>query len=391
MGKPSRLVSILFKSHETFRNIDKNVSRIVVSLKIIEGKIMKKLFAGFFRWLAVRLEEDQKTDYHQEPNQDIEQKPSPVIEEKVKEANEIKKPPKKISQKEDQKKENKNVRRKKIKEGEVITIDPRDIRDVMEVMEVPFVSLSKNRTTPINYESSDGKIKVMISCHTNHYLASIYDWDIILFVASKMQEILNSGEDIPPRTLIVPRHELLKAIYKHDANKQQKDLKSSLNRLKSTLIETTIRNEDGKYDAGFGFLDSWGYTDRKDIKEFRITLSQWLYDGICRKGSLLKVRPEYFKITSGLKKFLYRTARKHVGNHNKSWDFLIETLYEKSGSEREFKKFKHDLKKSVSDNDIPSYFMKWIEKDGKAYVRFVSIRKEIKEMVEENQESKENI
>lgn len=391
MVYPSRVVSIVFKSHEIFRNIDKNASRIVVSLKIIEGKIMKKLFAGFFRWLAVSLEEEQKTAYQPESNQDIEQKPSPVIEEKIKELTEIKKPPKEISHKEDQKKENKNVRRKKIKEGEIITIDPRDIRDVMEIMEVPFVSLSKNRTAPINYESSDGKIKVRISCHTNHYLASIYDWDIILFVASKMQEILNSGEDIPPRTLLVPRHELLKAIYKHDANKQQKDLKSSLNRLKSTLIETTIRNEDGKYDAGFGFLDSWGYTDRKDIKEFRITLSQWLYDGICRKGSLLKVRPEYFRITSGLKKFLYRTARKHVGNQNQSWDFLIETLYEKSGSEREFKKFKYDLKKAVSDNDIPSYFMKWIEKDGKAYVRFVSIRKEIKKMVEENQKDKESL
>ena len=348
---------------------------------------MKKLFAGFFRWLAVRLEEERKITYQPEPSQDIEQKASSVI----KEENEIKNPPKKISQKKDQKKENTNVRRKKIREGEIITLDPRDIRDVMEVMEVPFVSLSKNRTAPINYESPDGKIKVRISCHTNHYLASIYDWDIILFVASKMQEILNSSKDIPPRTLIVPRHELLKAIYKHDANKQHKDLKSSLNRLKSTLIETTIRNEDGRYDAGFGFLDSWGYTDRKDIKEFRITLSQWLYDGICRKGSLLKVRPEYFKITSGLKKFLYRTARKHVGNQNQSWDFLIETLHEKSGSEREFKKFKHDLKKAVSDNDIPSYFMKWMEKDGKEYVRFMSIRKEIKKMFAENQEHEENI
>ena len=179
------------------------------------------------------------------------------------------------------------------------------------------------------------------------------------------------------RTLVVPRHELLKAIYKIDANKQKKDLKAGLNRLKSTLIETTIRNEDGRYDAGFGFLDSWGYTDRKDVREFRITLSQWLYDGICRKGSLLKVRPEYFRLTSGLKKFLYRTARKHVGIRNKSWDFLAETLYEKSGSEREFKKFKHDLKKAVSDNDIPDYFMKWVEKEGKEYVRFVSMKKEI--------------
>ena len=205
--------------------------------------------------MAVSLEEEEKTAYQPESNEDIEQKLSPVIEEKIKELTEIKNPPKKISQKEGQKKENKNLRRKKIKEGEIIKIDPRDIRDVMEVMEVPYVSLSKNRTAPINYESSDGKIKVRISCHTNHYLASIYDWDIILFVASKMQEVLNSGEDIPPRTLVVPRHELLRAIFKHDGKTNRKEIEESLARLQLTGIETTIRNEDYRYRGGFGFLD----------------------------------------------------------------------------------------------------------------------------------------
>ena len=332
---------------------------------------MKKIIARGFRWLAKIFEEEQDVIFQPELPKVLEQKPIHTSTETKGTINGNKSLEKTTGKK----------RRKKTKEGEEITIDPRDIRDVMELMEVPFLSISKNRTAPINYESPDGTIKIRISCHTNHYLASIYDWDIILCVASKMQEIINSGNDIPPRTLVIPRHELLKAIYKIDANKQKKDLKSSLNRLKSTLIETTIRNQDDRYEAGFGFLDSWGYTDRKDVREFRITLSQWLYDGICKKGSLLKVRPEYFKITSGLKKFLYRTARKHVGNRNKSWDFLVETLYEKSGSEREFKKFKHDLKKAVSDNDIPSYFMKWIEKDGKNYVRFSNKKKEMEKIL----------
>ena len=358
---------------ETFRNIDKSVLRLVALRKRpLKGTSMKQIIARGFRWLAKLVEGEKNESYEPELPQVIEQSPSPKEIETTK-GNKL--TTKTIKQKKNER--NPTVRRKKIKEGEEITIDPRDIRDVMETMEVPFLSLSKNRTAPINYESPDGKIKVRISCHTNHYLASIYDWDIVLFVASKMQEIINSGNDIPPRTLIVPRHELLESLYKHDGKKEEKDLRATLARLKLTGIETTIRNEDGRYDAGFGFLDSWGYTDRKDVREFRITLSQWLYDGICKKGSLLKVRPEYFRLTSGLKKFLYRTARKHVGSRNKLWDFLPETLYEKSGSEREFKKFKHDLKKAVSDDDIPEYFMKWIEKDGKEYVRFISMKQEI--------------
>lgn len=277
----------------------------------------------------------------------------------------------------------KKVNGKKPKEGEIVTIDPRDIRDVMELMEVPFVALSKHRTEPIIYESPNGKTKVKISGHRDHYIASIYDWDIILLVSSKLQEIMNSKSDIPPRTLIIPRHELLKAIYKHDGKKNKKEIEASLARLQLTGIETTIHNEDYRYRGGFGFLDNWGYTERKDVKEFRITLSEWLYEITCHKGALLKVHPEYFKISSGLKRFLYRTARKHVGIQNETWTFPIESLYEKSGSEQELKKFKYDLRKSVKDNDIPGYLLEWIEKEGKTSVRFINVRKEIKRILSE--------
>lgn len=268
---------------------------------------------------------------------------------------------------------------KKVKCQKLKTLTPEEkaVRDITEMMEVPFLALSKNRKSPIIYEKHDGPnmIRVKVSRHTGHFLASIYDWDIILFVAGKMQEILNVGSDIPPRTMIIPRHEILRALKKHDGKKQELDLKASLSRLQLTGIETTIRNEDGRYDAGFGFLESWSYTKRKDIREIEITLSKWLYEGICAKGSLLMVDPDYFDITSALKRFLYRTARKHVGGHGKSWEFLIETLYEKSGSEREFRFFKRDLREAVLENDVPGFFLEWIEKDRKTFVSFKNLRK----------------
>lgn len=256
------------------------------------------------------------------------------------------------------------------KKNEITTYKKNPGRDLMEIMEVPFLALSKNRRNPIIYESPDGTRKVKVTRHTGQFLASIYDWDIILFVASKMQEILNSSSDIPPRTMIIPRHEILTALRKHNVNTQQKELEKSLQRLKRTAIDTTIRNEDYRYKSDFGFLDSWEYTERKDIKEIKITLSQWLYDGICVQGALLKVDPEYFDITSALKRFLYRTARKHVGKSEKSWKFSIGKLYEKSGSEREFKKFKSDLKKAVSANDLPGYSIQWLQEGKKAFVLF---------------------
>ena len=314
---------------------------------------MNKFIARSFRWLAKKFDEEEKQEISCQPKKEVIEKKLPplVIEETAK--NNLHK---------------RTLKKKKKPSTDITEFDP---RDMMEVMEVPFLSLSKNRTKSIYYQSKDGKTRVKVSAHREHYLASIYDWDIILLVASKIQEIINSGEDIPPRTLIIPRNEILKALHKHNGKKQEKDLKESLARLKLTGIETTIRNENGRYEAGFGFLDSWGYTDREDIKEIRITLSQWIYDGICKKGSLLKVNQGYFDLTSGLKKFLYRIARKHVGNNNQ-WEFSAEKLYEKSGSEQEFKKFKYDLKKAVSDNDIPEYSLEWRDDQNTAVVRFIN-------------------
>jgi len=328
---------------------------------------MRKRIAQLFGWLAKSFEEKKPMNIIQPEKDSI----YPIVQPKV----ELFPPVETEFVNEEQPPKDKTTEKKFKKKSstDVMKFDPRDI---IEVMEVPFLSLSKNRTKSINYKSKDGKTKVKISAHREHYVASIYDWDIIQLIAGKMQEMINSGSDIPPRTLIIERHALIKSLHKHDVRKTAKEIEAALFRLNSTIIETTIRNEDYRYKGGFGFLDSWGYTERKDIKEFEITLSQWLYDGICKKGSLLKVSQEYFDITSGLKKFLYRTGRKHVGN-NDQWEFFIEKLYEKSGSEQVFRFFKRDLKKAVLDNDIPEYFLEWRNDGGKTSIRFSNKRKEL--------------
>jgi plasmid replication initiation protein len=261
-------------------------------------------------------------------------------------------------------------------------------------MEFPFVALSKNRTNPIVYESADKTQKVVISGHRGHFVASIYDWDIILVVAGKIQETINKGSDIPPRKITIPRHELLRALHKHDGKKQQKDLEKSLDRLKLTGISTTVNNKDYRHRAGFGFIDRWGYSERKNNREMRnihITLSDWLYELCCVQGGLLKSDISYFDITSGLKKFLYRTARKHAGLNKDGWKFTVENLYTKSGSEGSFKLFKSKLKKAVFENDIPEYSLEWIN-DRKPFIIFKKSKiHEIDGLVEKIDKTEEKI
>ena len=191
------------------------------------------------------------------------------------------------------------------------------------------------------------------------------------------------------------QNSLLKALHKKDGKKERKDLEKSLDRLKLTGISTTVNNKDYRHRAGFGFVDSWGYKERKndrDTRNINITLSEWLYELCCLQGSLLKTDNSYFELTSGLKRFLYRTARKHAGNNRDGWTFSIETLYEKSGSEREFKKFKSDLKYAVQGNNIPEYSMELIEKNGATLVVFKkSTIHELDRMAFDHNKNKENI
>ena len=223
---------------------------------ITREKIMKNLLVKFLKYLTKN--ERQAEICPIDPRQVIEEEKQSIIGLKQ----EVQEEPVKIEQPQDvpnlahteavvflpqvdfvsevQKPQNDKITEKKTKKKpskDIIEFDP---RDMMEVMEVPFLALSKNRTEPIIYESRDGKIKVQVSAHRKHYVASIYDWDIILLVSSKMQEIINASSDIPPKTIIIPRHELLKSLHKHNGKKEEKDLKSSLARLKLTGIETTI-------------------------------------------------------------------------------------------------------------------------------------------------------
>ena len=125
------------------------------------------------------------------------------------------------------------------------------------------------------------------------------------------------------------------------------------------------------------------------MKIIRITLSEWLYELCCARGSLLKTDQTYFELTSGLKRFLYRTARKHAGKNKDGWTFTVEDLHEKSGSENDFRKFKSKLKSAVLDDDIPEYSLEWIEKERKSSVLFKRMIHELDQLADKVEKEEE--
>ena len=155
-----------------------------------QNKKMKKLISSFLLKVLYKINGVEYKYTHQSVDETPKEEVSATLQ--VVEVEEVK---------QEQPEKLKVIKPKKPKGPKLPELSPQEraARDITEMMEVPFLALSKNRREPIIYEKHDGPnmMRVKVSRHTGHFLASIYDWDIVLFVAGKMQEILNKGSDIP--------------------------------------------------------------------------------------------------------------------------------------------------------------------------------------------------
>src|SRR5207248_5262529 len=126
--------------------------------------------------------------------------------------------------------------------------------------------------------------------------------------------------------------------------------------------------------TGFHWIEHWDSYEHEDGKPLRmsITLPAWLYEGIVQGGGVLSIHEDYFLLTGGIERWLYRVARKHAGSQEGGWQFMMRQLYEKSGSTSRFSDFALDVRKVVDLNSLPEYISE-IHKneEGEDVIRFV--------------------
>jgi plasmid replication initiation protein len=235
------------------------------------------------------------------------------------------------------------------------------LRDQRETMERPFFSLSKNkRLKPIEYENSRDGVFVTVRPHPEYGMATIWDADILIWAASVICEMQNRKVNDLPRTLHFQPYDLLKAIRRGTSGAQYQRLREALWRLRSTDIRTNIRAPRGKKEANFGWISEW--TDLVDengaSKGMSLTLSEWFFEGIIREGGILSIDPRYFDITGGRERWLYRVARKHAGgNGAEGFAISLPVLFEKSGAEGTYRRFKFEILKVAKENALPGYHL----------------------------------
>lgn len=232
------------------------------------------------------------------------------------------------------------------------------LRDYQETMQRPFFSLSKKkRLKPIEYLSPDKSVTVHVSANPAYGMATIWDADIMIYLASHLNELRERGENDLSPTIRVQPGDLLKRICWGVSGRAYERLVGALDRLQATTIKTNIRANSKTRETTFSWIDS--YTHLVDERTQRslgmeITLSKWFFDGVMDKRNVLAISPLYFEITSGLGKWLYRAARKHAGGNGRGgFTIGFETLHQKSGSESSLPSFKNKILELARSNSLP--------------------------------------
>lgn len=230
------------------------------------------------------------------------------------------------------------------------------IRDQRDMMERPFFSLAKKpRLGPIEYEV--GNVWVEVSANPKFGMATIWDADILIWASTQVTEAIDRGQQ-PSRTIQFHPYNLLRSVRRGTGGADYTKLRAALERLTHTAVRTNIRVQGKKKFASFHWLESWTETTDEatgDTTGMTITLPDWLFSGVVERGGVLSISEDYFLLTGGIERWLYRVARKHAGSQQVGWSFTMRQLHKKSGSAARFSDFACDIRQVAAANNLPDY------------------------------------
>lgn len=248
------------------------------------------------------------------------------------------------------------------------------IRDQKDTMERPFFSLAKKpRLTPIDYQVGD--VRVEVTANPSFGMATIWDADILIWACTQLTEAIDRDQK-PDRTIKFHPHNFLKAVRRGSSGKDYARLRAALDRLTHTAVRTNIRSAGKKKFSSFHWLEGWTELTDEETGEplgMTLTLPDWLYQGVIGKGGVLTIHEDYFLLTGGIERWLYRVARKHAGKQDLGWAFTMRQLHEKSGSLARLSDFALDVRKVVVADSLPEYASKLREnEEGEEVVHFIA-------------------
>lgn len=244
-------------------------------------------------------------------------------------------------------------------------------RDAQDLMSWPFFSLAKSRrVTPIDF--CMGEVSIRVEATVEHGMATIWDADILIWAASQIVDARDNGLRTS-RLMSATPYEILTFIDRGDSAHSYNRLKAALDRLQSTTVATSIRQSSERRRHRFSWINEW--KERMDAGGrplgIELILPDWFYAGVIDDALILTIDREYFGLTGGLERWLYRIVRKHGGRQTHGWSFDLRHLHLKSGSLSPFKRFTFDLREIVRRQPLPGYRLALtFDPDGRSRLTF---------------------
>ncbi len=222
-------------------------------------------------------------------------------------------------------------------------------------MSYPFFSLSKShRTAPIDFVAGD--VSIRVEAVPNHGMATIWDADILIWVASQIVEARDKGLRTS-RLMAATPYEILNFVGRGVSVRDYLRLKAALDRLQSTTVATSIRQPAEGRRHRFSWINEW--QERTDHKGrpagLELIIPDWFYRAVLDDALVLTIDRAYFDLTGGLDRWLYRLVRKHGGKQRNGWRFDFQHLHQKSGSLSPFKRFAFELRNIIQRQPLPGY------------------------------------
>lgn len=247
-------------------------------------------------------------------------------------------------------------------------------RDHQKLMAHPFAGFSKD-LEEITYrrQFADGReVRVYVSSGV-FGMATIHDFDVVLYVISVIREAMNRGEE-PPRTVTFTPRQFLKWTDRSTGGRAYDNLYKALERLASTSVKTTISESGSRRENMEPWL-AWNIKLREDGETLRrndqvtVRLNSWLWKSVAEHEFVLAIDQSYFNLRSSYERFLYRVFRKSVGQ-DRFWAWKMWMLYEKAGTDVEYSHFAYKVRQSAEKDNLPRYRLSVLKDDnGDEWVR----------------------
>ncbi|OHT18715.1 MULTISPECIES: replication initiator protein A [Sphingomonadales] len=228
-------------------------------------------------------------------------------------------------------------------------------RDAQDLMAWPFFSLAKRRrVTPIDFRM--GATWISVEAVPEHGMATIWDADVLIWAASQIVAARDAG--LPTsRLMATTPHEILTFTGRGTGKDHYDRLKAALDRLQSTTVATSIRQQHQRRRHRFSWINEWQERLDGDGRPLglELILPDWFYAGVVDRTFVLTIDRAYFDLTGGLERWLYRIVRKHGGQQEGGWSFDVSHLHLKSGALSPLKQFAFELRGIVRRQSLPGY------------------------------------